>query len=102
MREALAQSFDLARLAELTDLSEYNFSRVFKQSTGLSPSHYFIWLRMEEARRLLSETDESIINIALSMGYNSPSHFAYVFHKLNGVSPSQYRSNYIGSKSTTV
>lgn len=102
MREGLAQPFDLARLAELTDLSEYHFSRAFKQSTGLSPSHYFIRLRMEEARRMLSESNDSIINIALNVGYTSPSHFAAVFLRHNGVTPSHYRSDAVRSKSPTV
>jgi AraC family transcriptional regulator len=91
MREQLAQPFDLASMADLAELSEFHFSRVFKQSTGLSPSHYFIRLRMEEARRLLSETDDAIIDIALAVGYNSPSHFAAVFRKHAGVPPSTYR-----------
>jgi len=102
MREGLAQPFDLARLAELTDLSEYHFSRAFKQSTGLSPSHYFIRLRMEEARRMLSESNDSIINIALNVGYTSPSHFVAVFLRHNGVTPSHYRSDAVRSKSPTV
>ncbi|MRV76709.1 helix-turn-helix domain-containing protein [Duganella sp. FT92W] len=91
MRERLAQPFDLAEFADLAELSEFHFSRVFKQSTGLSPSRYFIRMRMEEARRLLTETDNSIINIGLAVGYNSPSHFASVFRKHTGVSPSTYR-----------
>jgi AraC family transcriptional regulator len=91
MREQLAQPFDLARLADLAQLSEFHFSRVFKQSTGLSPSRCFIRMRMEEARRLLTETDDSIINIGLAVGYSSPSHFAAVFRKHTGVSPSTYR-----------
>ncbi|AUU83643.1 AraC family transcriptional regulator [Leclercia adecarboxylata] len=102
MRDDLAQPFDLARLACLTGLSEFHFSRVFKQSTGLSPSHYFIRLRMEEARRLLSETDDSIISISLTVGYNSPSHFASAFRRVTGISPSKYRSDYRRSKITTV
>lgn len=91
MRERLAQPFDLGILAGLAELSEFHFSRVFKQSTGLSPSRYFIRMRMEEARRLLTETDDSIINIGLAVGYNSPSHFASVFRKHTGVPPSTYR-----------
>ncbi|MDW3563481.1 AraC family transcriptional regulator [Enterobacter cloacae] len=100
MREELARPFNLARLAELTELSEFHFSRVFKQSTGYSPSDYFIRLRMDEARRLLSETDCSIIDIALAVGYNSPSHFAAVFRKLYGVPPSRFRADYVRSKTT--
>lgn len=91
MRERLAQPFDLGMLAGLAGLSEFHFSRVFKQSTGLSPSHYFIRMRIEAARRLLSETDESIINIGLAVGYGSPSHFSSVFRKHTGVAPSAYR-----------
>jgi AraC family transcriptional regulator len=91
MRAQLAQPFELARMAALAELSEFHFSRVFKQSTGLSPSHYFIRMRMEEARRLLSETGDPIIQIALAVGYGSPSHFAAVFRKHTGVSPSTYR-----------
>ena len=102
MRDGLAQPFDLARLAKLSDLSEYHFSRAFKQSTGLSPSHYFIRLRMEEARRMLSESTDSVINIALNVGYTSPSHFAAVFLRHNGVTPSHYRKTMVRSKSPTV
>jgi len=91
MREHLAQPFDLAMYADLAGLSEFHFSRVFKQSTGLSPSRYFIRLRMEEARRLLSETDDSVINIGLAVGYSSPSHFSSVFRKHTGIAPSDYR-----------
>nr|WP_315402200.1 helix-turn-helix domain-containing protein [uncultured Duganella sp.] len=91
MRQRLAQPFDLATFANLAELSEFHFSRVFKQSTGLSPSRYFIRLRMEVARRRLTETDDSIINIGLAVGYASPSHFASVFRKHTGVPPSAYR-----------
>jgi AraC family transcriptional regulator len=46
---------------------------------------------MAEARRLLRETDASIIRIALDLGYSSPSHFAQVFRRQVGVSPRDYR-----------
>lgn len=91
MRARLAQPFDLARLAGEAELSEFHFSRAFKQSTGLPPSAYFIRLRMERARRLLSETDAAIIDVGLAVGYGSPSHFASVFRKHTGVPPSAYR-----------
>ena len=91
MAARLDQSFDLASLADLAGLSEFHFSRVFKQSTGMSPSRYFIRLRMELAKRLLLETGDTIIEIGLAVGYTSPSHFSQVFRKETGVSPSAYR-----------
>lgn len=72
-------------------MSVAHFSRQFKRSTGLAPSQYFIRLRMAQARRLLRETDRSIIAIGMDVGYSSPSHFAQVFRKETGIAPSDYR-----------
>lgn len=91
MNEGLADEFNLAQLARIAELSEYHFSRVFKRATGLSPSQYFIRLRMSRARHLLLETDRSIIDIGLEVGYSSPSHFSQVFRREVGVTPSAYR-----------
>ncbi|WP_434577215.1 helix-turn-helix domain-containing protein [Pseudomonas sp. Z1-6] len=91
MNHHLDNDFSLAYLAEIADLSEYHFSRMFKRATGLSPSQYFIRLRMSRARHLLLETDRSIIDIGLEVGYSSPSHFSQVFRREVGVTPSAYR-----------
>jgi AraC family transcriptional regulator len=87
----LADEFSLIRLAREAEMSEFHFSRLFKRTTGLTPSQYFIHLRMEEARRLLRETNKSVIEIGLEVGYTSPSHFAQVFRREAGISPSDYR-----------
>lgn len=91
MRERLAEPFELAPFADMAGLSVFHFSRVFKQATGMAPSRYVARLRLEEARRLLCETDRSIIDIGLALGYQSPSHFSQVFRQGTGVTPSVYR-----------
>lgn len=91
MSECLADDFSLTHLAEIADLSEYHFSRMFKRATGLSPSQYFIRLRMARARHLLLETDRSIIDIGMEVGYSSPSHFSQVFRREVGATPRAYR-----------
>jgi AraC family transcriptional regulator len=91
MNQRLADDFSLAHLAQVAELSEYHFSRMFKRATGLSPSQYFIRLRMNRARQLLLETDRSVIDIGLEVGYSSPSHFSQVFRREIGVTPSDYR-----------
>lgn len=91
MRAGLAEPFDLQQLAREAGLSVFHFSRVFKQATGMPPSRYFAQLRIDEAKRLLSETDHAIIDIGMALGYRSPSHFSCVFRQLAGVAPSAYR-----------
>ena len=94
MATHLEDEFSLIRLAREADMSEFHFSRAFKRTTGFKPSQYFINLRMERARRLLRETNRSIIEIGLNVGYTSPSHFARIFHREVGISPSRYRRSY--------
>jgi len=91
MNARLADEFSLTRLARTAELSEYYFSRMFKRATGFSPSQYFIGLRMARARQLLIETQRSVIDIGLEVGYSSPSHFSQVFRREVGVTPSAYR-----------
>jgi AraC family transcriptional regulator len=64
---------------------------LFKRALGVSPSRYHINLRLNLARQLLRETKMSIVDVALEVGYASPSHFAQLFRRENGLSPSKYR-----------
>ncbi len=91
MAENLAEEFSLDQLATQAGLSKFYFNRLFKSATGVSPSHYHINLRMDEAKRLLRETKRTIVEIALDVGYANPSHFAQLFRKETGLSPSDYR-----------
>lgn len=91
MAEHMAEEFSLARLAEQADMSEFHFNRLFKRATGIPPSQYQIRLRVDAARRLLRETKKSVIMIANDVGYSNPSHFAQLFRKEAGLSPTDYR-----------
>jgi len=85
------EELPLARLAEEVGLSEFHFSRLFKKTTGFSPSQYLIRLRIARARQMLRETTKSMIEIGLEVGYSSPSHFAQIFRREVGVTPTEYR-----------
>lgn len=91
MHEHLALPFSLAALAALAGMSPSHFNRLFKKATGLPPSQYHIKLRMETARRLMRETETSVVDIANQVGYANPSHFAQLFRKETGLTPSDYR-----------
>jgi AraC family transcriptional regulator len=91
MAENVAVEFNLDRLAAQAGLSKFYFNRLFKNAMGMSPSRYQITLRMDEARRLLRETKKSVVDVALDVGYANPSHFAQLFRRETGLSPSDYR-----------
>ena len=67
------------------------FSTMFKQSTGSSFKEYLNMVRIEESKRLLSNTDFSIIDIAIAIGFEDQSYFSKVFKKYTGLTPKQFR-----------
>jgi AraC family transcriptional regulator len=91
MAEHVAEDFTLDRLAEQAGLSKFYFNRLFKSAMKMSPSRYHMTLRMDEAKRLLRESKKDVMSIALDVGYASPSHFAQLFRRETGLSPSDYR-----------
>jgi AraC family transcriptional regulator len=66
---------------------------LFKQITGVTPHVYLANVRLEHARRLLSETSLSISQIAIRVGYHSQSHFTKIFKSVTGVTPRVYRDS---------
>jgi AraC family transcriptional regulator len=74
VRAHLAESISIETLAELAEPSPFHFSRVFKQTTGITPLQFLIRERMLQAQQLIRETSRSLIEIALEIGYTSPSH----------------------------
>ena len=87
----LSGEITVARLAKEAGLSEFHFSRRFKQTTGVPPLRYLLRLRIARARQLLRETDKSVIDVGLEVGFTSPSYFAHLFRREVGVTPSEYR-----------
>ncbi|GAB4462599.1 MAG: AraC family transcriptional regulator [Elainellaceae cyanobacterium] len=88
----LDQDIKLADLANLLGISQFHFSRLFKQSVGISPYQYLLQQRIEKAKQLLQKTDYSIVEIALSCGFNSHSHLTKQFRQATGTTPKNYRS----------
>lgn len=92
INEHLNQDIKLADLAQVLGMSQFHFSRLFKQSIGMAPYQYLLQQRIERAKQLLQQTEQSIIDIALECGFNSHSHLSKQFRQLTGVTPKAYRN----------
>ncbi|WGF86281.1 helix-turn-helix domain-containing protein [Marinivivus vitaminiproducens] len=91
MREHLDEPIGLDILADLVGLSRFHFCTAFRQATGRTPYAWLVGLRIERACHLLVHGDLPITEIALAVGYETPSAFAASFRKVTGMPPSQYR-----------
>lgn len=91
MRDNLARPIGLDDLAGLVDLSRFHFCTAFRRATGRTPHQWLTLQRIDRARELLANAALSVTDIALSVGYETPSAFAASFRKVTGVSPSHYR-----------
>jgi AraC family transcriptional regulator len=72
-------------------MSYFHFSRTFKQSIGKSPNNYIVSRRIENAKRLLANSNSPIADIALQVGFASQSHFTTMFRRLTGRTPKVFR-----------
>ncbi len=87
----LEQELSLATLAAVGETSPAHFARLFKHATGLAPHQYVIARRMEQAKRLLAETEVSLSEIALQVGCTDQSHFTALFRAHVALTPKAYR-----------
>ncbi len=87
----------LSALAGRVYLNRSYFSRLYKQVTGENLSDFINTRRMERAKELLSSTQDKISDIALQVGFDSPSYFTVYFKKFQGISPIDYRESTQGA-----
>jgi transcriptional regulator GlxA family with amidase domain len=92
MDAASHEEWPVARLAEVSGVSEAHFARAFKQAFGAPPHRYLLSRRIERAAALLRDTDLPIIEIAFATGWNSLGTFGRVFRDIKGESPTALRA----------
>jgi AraC family transcriptional regulator len=95
MKADFASDLDLKTIAAESGYSKGHFLRTFRASTGYSPHHWLTLLRIEEAKIRLQKNLDSLIDIALACGFSSSGHFSSTFRKLVGVTPREYRRNFV-------
>ena len=88
--EAVLRVVNVLPHVQVTVVSESDL-RAFKASTGATPHAYVIECRIEEAKRLLRETDISLADIALTVGFSSQAHLSTRFRFATGTTPKEFR-----------
>jgi len=91
--EHLDEELRLRTLARVAGLSEGRFAHNFKAATGSSPHRFVIRVRIERAKRMLDETDMTVVTVAHALGFGSASRFALLFRRATGVTPTAYRAS---------
>ena len=82
----------------LSDKLSYDYtylSNFFSAETGATIEKYYIALRIEKAKELLRNGDNSVSDIAFKLGYSSAAYLAAQFKKLTGITPGQYKSSLV-------
>lgn len=87
----IAESLTLAELASVAGMSRMHFASQFRKATGLRPHDYVLRKRIEHAQHLLVTTSQSLVDVALSVGFQTQSHFTTIFKKIVGNTPYQWR-----------
>ena len=91
MDRAYAEPLDVPAVARIACVSEAHFIRTFRATFGETPHRYLQRRRVERAMWLLGETDRSVTEICLDVGFTSLPTFSRTFHEIVGVSPIAYR-----------
>ncbi|HIQ06712.1 MAG TPA: helix-turn-helix domain-containing protein [Anaerolineae bacterium] len=86
-----AEPVSLSELAAAVGISPRHLSRLFREAVGQTPAEYLETLRLSVAQSMLMGTDRSITEIALEVGYTTPSHFSQRFQSRTGLTPSEFR-----------
>ena len=91
MDRTYAQPLDVPALAHIACVSEAHFIRTFRSTFGETPHRYLQRRRVERSMFLLRETDRSVTDICLEVGFNSLGTFSRTFAEITGQSPTLYR-----------
>ena len=95
MQEHLEEDLSLSVLSEQFHLNPQYISQLFKNEIGVGFLAYLTNIRMEKAKKLLLSTSYSVAEIAGQVGYVDYRVFTKAFKKAEGITPSQYRREFL-------
>ena len=81
----------LPAIAAACGLSQRHMERLFREHTGVTPVKYYMDVRLDRARGMITQTDMSVLQVSVACGFASPEYFARVYRKRFGLMPSADR-----------
>ena len=94
IRQHIADPLLIEDLAVVAGYSVSHFKAKFHKETGITPAEYILTQKMDEAKYRLLMTDNSITDIAYSLGFSSSNYFSSVFRKFFETTPREYRNHH--------
>lgn len=91
IREKFAKRLTLAGIAHEVGIHPVYLAQEYRRHYKCTVGHRIRQLRIEQASRQISETDLSLVNVALASGFSDQSHFTVAFKNFTGMTPSAYR-----------
>jgi len=87
----------LEDVSKEVNVSPNYFSKLFKDETGSNFIDYLTMLRIEKAKKLLSDSKHYNKEICYQIGYSDPNYFSRIFKKIVGVTPTEYKSSFVNN-----
>lgn len=85
------KNLTISELAQKHDMDSKHFSYIFQKYVGISPKQFIVNYRINKAKKLLINSEYSINETALMVGYEDAFYFSRIFKKITGVSPTDFR-----------
>ena len=92
MRESVYKNLTAEDISKQLNISYSGFRRAFKEYTGSSPTRYMLELKLNEAKLLLSTTNQPVKEISYVLNFENPDYFPIFFKKRTGLTPVEYRN----------
>jgi AraC family transcriptional regulator len=92
----LSRRITLANMAAAAGLTRMHFAAQFRAATGMRPHDFVLQRRIERAQELLRNPELALVDVALSVGFQTQAHFTTVFKRLAGGTPHRWRRLALG------
>ena len=91
MESNLEPPLPLSAIAASVELSQRQLERLFRGHTGVTPVQYYLEVRLDRARGMVTQTELPLLEIAVACGFNSEEYFSRVYRRRFGLAPSKDR-----------